>query len=70
MKIKHTFEENGQTLCGTCCRPVVSPARRIVDGKIVEGCVSEAHTGQLPAMSETARWHNRPEAKKIRRGQR
>lgn len=52
--------------CTTCNRPANAPARRIVDGRIVEGCVDAAHTGHLIVPSDSAEWHNRPEAKAIR----
>lgn len=57
---------NGQT-CPTCGNSIYSPFR-IYDkhGKVVQGCVDESHTGHLVTPSESARFHNRPEAKKIR----
>jgi hypothetical protein len=53
--------------CPICTRPVDNPFR-VYDGKgkVVEGCVDECHTGHLVTPSESAHWHNRPEAKKIR----
>ena len=33
---------------------------------MVEGCVDAVHTGQLIPLTESYRWHNRPEAKAIR----
>ena len=52
--------------CGICGRTPDSPARRTVDGIIVEGCVAAPHTGHLPKGSDTAAWHNRPEAQAMR----
>lgn len=53
--------------CNTCCRPASSPFR-VWDahGKVVMGCVDACHTDKLATPSESARWHNRPEAKKLR----
>jgi hypothetical protein len=53
--------------CPTCLRPVNNPYRRIVDGRIVEGCIDDTHTGRIPAASNTGAWHNRPVAKAHRR---
>lgn len=53
--------------CNICCRPAYSPFRVYDErGKVVMGCVGDAHTGQLITPSESARWHARPEAKKLR----
>lgn len=55
--------------CNTCTNSVYEPFRVYnADGKVVEGCVDECHTGKLVAPSESARWHSRPQAKKIRAG--
>ena len=52
--------------CRTCCRPIASPYRRHdVHGVIIEGCVASDHDGRL--CGESARWHNRPVAKAMRR---
>ena len=54
--------------CNTCGRPADSPWR-VYDqqGKVIHGCVDDFHTGHLIEVSESSRWHNRPEAKKIRK---
>lgn len=53
--------------CHTCGRADDSPYRVYDDhGKVVAGCVDECHTGRLITPSESARWHARPEAKRIR----
>ena len=52
--------------CNSCCRSVYSPFRVYEGSKIVSGCVDAAHDGHLVTPSESAFWHNRPEAKKIR----
>lgn len=52
--------------CNTCCKPVSRPYRRIVAGKIVEGCVDKSHNGHVIASTNSGAWHNRKEAKKIR----
>lgn len=54
--------------CNTCCRPAASPFRVFDDrGKVTMGCVDEFHTDHLTPLSESARWHARPEAKKLRK---
>ncbi len=53
-----------RTTCPTCVRPVGAPYRRSVNGKVVEGCIDECHTGHLYGTS--LEWHNRPVAKKLR----
>lgn len=50
--------------CTTCARSAGDPYRRRVGGKIVEGCIDDAHTGHL--YGESLRWHMRPEAKSYR----
>ncbi len=55
--------------CGTCTRPVGQPWRSHdpATGKIIHGCVDKCHTPALRGIiSESARWHFRPEAKRIR----
>jgi hypothetical protein len=54
--------------CNICTRSVYDPFR-VYDkqGKCVEGCVDECHTGKLTPISDSSRWHNRPAAKQIRR---
>lgn len=55
--------------CTTCCRPAASPFRVFDEfGKVINGCVDDFHTGHLTPISESAWWHNRPEAKRIRKG--
>lgn len=57
------------TLCRDCSRPLASPFRVYGDrGRVIIGCVSADHDGHLRPLSESSHWHNRPEAKKIRRG--
>lgn len=60
--------EGAPAACPTCCRSAHAPAR-VYDarGSVVQGCVAEFHTGALIQISESNRWHLRPEAKKIRR---
>ena len=55
-------------VCNLCFKEVSNPWR-IYDahGKVVHGCVSEAHTGHLVPISESSRWHNRKIAKALRR---
>lgn len=54
--------------CNTCCRPDSDPFRVFDErGKVINGCVDAVHTGRLVAPSESSRWHNRPEAKQIRK---
>lgn len=55
----------GAERCNTCTRPVAAPFRRYGARGIVEGCIDAAHTGHL--YGESLRWHNRPEAKKLRK---
>ncbi len=53
--------------CPICTRGPYSPFRvTLDDGKIIAGCVDEFHTAHLVGPSATLRWHNRPEARKIR----
>lgn len=57
--------------CTTCCRPVYSPARVYDDGgKVIQGCIDSSHEGRLQQISESNRWHNRPEARALRRAER
>jgi hypothetical protein len=53
--------------CNTCGRDASAPYR-VYDarGKCTAGCVDDFHTGHLVTPSESSRWHNRPDAKKIR----
>ena len=61
----HTFFD---TTCPTCGRRAGDPFR-VFDarGKVLQGCVDEFHTDELVTPSESARWHARPVAKKMRR---
>lgn len=55
-------------ICRTCLRPLSAPFRSWGQGgSIVSGCVAADHDGHLVGISESNRWHNRPEARKIRR---
>ena len=53
--------------CPLCGKAAGAPYR-VYDahGKVVNGCVGEFHSGHLVQTSESNRWHNRPEAKRIR----
>lgn len=53
--------------CPTCTRAPDRPSR-VYDsfGKVTSGCVDHFHGGHLITPSESARWHARPEAKRIR----
>lgn len=54
--------------CRTCARPVSSPFRVYDErGKVLSGCVAPDHDGQLTPATESMRWHNRAEARTIRR---
>lgn len=54
-------------VCTTCFCPPNSPKhiRGRDRGHVVQGCVGAAHVGYV--FGESARWLNRPEAKKIRK---
>ncbi len=52
--------------CSTCGRSVFSPYRvHATNGKVTAGCVDKSHDGHL--IGESLRFHNRKEAKAIRR---
>ena len=54
--------------CNTCTNSVYAPYRVYsAQGKVLEGCVDACHTDHLTTPGESARWHNRPQAKAIRR---
>jgi hypothetical protein len=54
--------------CPTCCNSIYSPYRQYdAAGKVTAGCVDDCHSGLFTPISESSRWHNRPEAKKIRK---
>lgn len=56
-----------QTICNTCGKPISNPWRVYgADGKVIMGCVSSAHNDQLTFATESATWHNRKDAKRIR----
>ena len=56
-----------EAVCTICGKPAGSPYRRHdSEGKIFEGCVDGFHSGHLPIPSNTAAWHNRSSAKKLR----
>jgi hypothetical protein len=54
-------------ICLICGQPDHRPYR-VYDarGKVLAGCVDDCHTGQLITPSESAHWHGRPDARKIR----
>lgn len=53
--------------CPICNRDAPSPARVYdASGKVLHGCVDHFHTGHLMTPSESAMWHARPAARKIR----
>lgn len=57
--------------CPTCTRSIYAPYRVYDErGKVLEGCVDECHSEHLTTPSESARWHNRTQAKAIRRAMR
>jgi hypothetical protein len=60
---------NPCTSCPTCNRPASMPYRRILAGKIVEGCIDAAHTPSMETqrLSNTGHWHFRTEAVALRR---
>ena len=55
-------------ICAICERADYAPFR-VYDahGGVINGCVDAVHTGRLVTPSESARWHNRPAAKLIRK---
>ncbi len=54
------------TTCNTCTNDERRPYRVYDErGKVITGCVDACHTDHL--IGESARWHNRPEAKQIRK---
>lgn len=56
-----------RTKCPTCGRAAGSPFRIYNDrGKVVHGCIDAFHSGHL-MLGESRCWHNRPEAKALRR---
>lgn len=64
-KIRLANGWDGKT-CTTCTRSIHSPYRRHdARGHVTEGCVDASHDGHLHG--ESLRWHNRPEAKEIRK---
>ena len=61
-------ELSSNGICNTCNRPIADPYRAYDPRtcKIVAGCVSAAHTGQLVGLSASGQWHNRKEARALR----
>jgi hypothetical protein len=59
---------NDGAACCTCGRPAINPYRRILNGRVVEGCVDAAHGPHLYAGNGLA-WHLRPEAVQLRRNE-
>ena len=54
-------------ICRTCVRPVSSPFRLYDErGRVLSGCVAVDHDGHLLSGSDSARWHARPVARKLR----
>lgn len=61
---------NPNTTCPTCGHKPAAPYRQYDKwGKVTAGCIDAAHTGHLVTPSECQRWHNRPEAIKLRRAE-
>lgn len=56
------------TTCTTCGKAAANPYRVYsAQGQVIQGCVDAAHDGHLVTPSESALWHNRTEAKAVRR---
>jgi hypothetical protein len=54
--------------CPICTRADNDPYRVYDErGEVIQGCVAAYHNGRLQEISASARWHNRKEAKAIRR---
>jgi hypothetical protein len=51
---------NPGTHCPCCTQPVAAPYRRVLEGRVAEGCVDAAHAEYADA------WHDRPQARDIR----
>ena len=62
------YEAYLASTCNTCTRQAGSPYRVFgASGKVVQGCVDACHTEALRGiLSESAFWHFRPEAKRVR----
>ena len=66
--VERKTKRNPSDKCLTCGRDVYSPYRTFDSrGRVTGGCVDASHTGKLTPISESSRWHNRLEAKKIRK---
>lgn len=56
------------TKCPICGKSVETPYRRVVSGVIIEGCISKFHNAAFECVvSNSSDWHNRKEAKKLRK---
>jgi hypothetical protein len=54
-------------ICTTCGKPDHQPYRVYDEhGTVTAGCVDAIHDGRLVTPSESASWHARPEARRIR----
>lgn len=54
--------------CNICCRPSASPFRAYNDDSTIRlGCVDALHNDRLVPISASSSWHNRKEAKAIRK---
>ena len=57
--------------CPTCTRGKYNPYRRFdARGKVIAGCVDDFHGEHLTPISADSAWHNRKEAKAIRKRER
>ena len=58
-----------RTTCLTCGKAADRPYRRFnhQTGEILYGCVDDFHAGCLMTLSNSSAWHNRKEAKVIRK---
>lgn len=59
--------ERTRLTCSTCGKGRSNPYRNYVNGKIEAGCVDGFHTGHLVPISQSSDWHNRREARNIRK---
>jgi len=57
---EQTKNGSEEVTCENCCCPAGKPYRWVHEGKIIEGCISNFHTGHIPATeTESLAWHNR-----------